>query len=164
MIISIIVAVAKNRVIGKRNALPWHLPADLGHFREITTGKPVIMGKNTYNSIGRPLPNRLNIVLSDEKNLKIEGCTVAKSLEEALGYVRRAEEVMIIGGASVYKQFLAVAKRMYLTRVHHDFEGDVYFPEFDENEWREVSREDFGANLKNPYDYSFVTLERKPIG
>ena len=150
-------------MIGKRNALPWYLPADLGHFKEITTGKPVIMGKNTYESIGRPLPNRLNIVLSDDHNYKIEGCVVANSLEEALDYVKEAEEVMIIGGALVYKQFLPVAKRMYLTRVYHDFEGDVYFPEFDEKEWQEISREDFMADAKNPYDYSFLTLERKLI-
>lgn len=164
MIISLIAAVAKNRIIGKRNSLPWHLPADLAHFREITTGKPVVMGKNTYDSIGRPLPNRLNIVLSNDGNSKIEGCVVANSLEEALNYVLETEEVMIVGGAFVYKQFLPLAKRMYLTRVYHDFEGDVYFPEFDESEWQEISRKDFKADLKNPYDYSFITLEKKPVG
>lgn len=164
MIISVIAALAENNVIGKRNSLPWYLPADLAHFREITTGKPVIMGKNTYDSIGRPLPNRLNIVLSNDRNSKIEGCLVANSLEEALNYVLGAEEVMIIGGASIYKQFLPVAARMYLTRIHHDFEGDVYFPEFDEKEWQENSREDFKADLKNPYNYSFITLEKKLVG
>lgn len=164
MIISIIAALAKNNVIGKKNALPWNLPADLARFREITTGKPVIMGKNTYDSIGRPLPNRLNIVLSNDRNSKIEGCLVANSLEETLNYVLGAEEVMIIGGASIYKQFLPVAARMYLTRIHHDFEGDVYFPEFDEKEWQENSREDFKADLKNPYNYSFITLEKKLVG
>lgn len=159
--VSIIVAVAENGVIGKKNALPWYLPADLKRFKEMTTGKPIIMGRTTYESIGKPLPDRLNIVLSSDMNLKIAGCVVVYSVEEALGAARDFPEVMVIGGASIYRQFLPLARRMYLTRVRHNAEGDIYFPKFNQNEWQEISRDDFKADDKNPYDYSFLTLERK---
>ena len=124
-------------------------------------GKPVVMGRTTYRSIGKPLPDRLNIVLSNDMDLKISGCVVVHSVEEALGAARDVPEVMIIGGASIYRQFLPLARRMYLTRVRHNAEGDIYFPEFNKNEWQEISRADFKADDKNPYDYSFLTFERK---
>ena len=161
MIISIIAALDNKNIIGKKNGLPWYLPADLKHFKEITTGKPVIMGKTTYNSIGKPLPGRTNIILSGDKNLEVQGAKVAHSIEEALKAAGNAAEVMVIGGASIYKQFLPLANKMYLTKVYNDFEGDVYFPELNLDEWQEIERQDFKANGKNAYDYSFLTFHRK---
>lgn len=161
MKISIIAAVAKNGIIGKTNALPWHLPADLKRFKELTTGKPIIMGRKTYESIGRPLPNRTNIVITSDKNLKIEGCVVVGSPDEAIEAAKGAEEVMIIGGGEIYRQFLPKVSRMYLTEVDTEIEGDVFFPEFDRSEWREVFREEHAPDEKNKYPYTFLTLEKK---
>ena len=161
MIISIIAALDNNNLIGKRNSLPWHLPADLKHFKDATTGKPVIMGKTTYESIGKPLPNRTNIILSNDLNFEVSGAIVAHSIDEALRVAGDVPEVMIMGGASIYRQFLPLAHKMYLTRVHHNAVGDIYFPEFDKDEWKEISRADFKADNKNPYDYSFLVLEKK---
>jgi len=161
MIISIIVAIGNNRVIGIKNALPWNLPADMEHFRQKTRGKPVIMGQKTFESIGKPLPGRTNIIITLDKNYKVPGCLVVHSLEESLKTAKEFEEVMIIGGASIYKQFLSLANRMYLTLVHGDFNGDFYFPEWDYNEWQETERIERKADGKNPYQLSFVTLERK---
>ena len=160
MTVSIIAALGSNNVIGKKNSLPWHLPADLKHFKEMTTGKPVIMGKNTYDSIGRPLPNRVNIILTSDINFKIEGAITVHSIEEALQAAGDVSEVMIMGGASIYKQFLPLADRLYITRVYNDFEGDIYFPEFDLKEWKETERVDHKADDKNPYNYSFFVYER----
>lgn len=160
MTISIIAAVAKNRVIGMNNSLPWHLPADMRHFRALTMGKPIIMGKKTFESLGKPLPQRLNIVLSDERDYQPAGCVVVHSLEEAIAVAGKSKEVMIGGGASVYKQFMEKADRLYLTVIHQEFEGDAYFPEVDPAHWREVRRVDGKADEKNPYDYSFVVFER----
>ncbi len=150
----------KNRVIGKGNALPWHLPADMKHFRELTMGKPVIMGRKTFESIGKPLEGRKNILITSDSNYRAEGCLVVHSLEEALKTAEGGEEVMIIGGGKIYEEFLPKADRIYLTEIHQDFEGDTYFPEFNQNEWQETSREDFKPDEKNPFAYSFVTLER----
>ncbi len=161
MIISIIAAVADNRVIGNKNSLPWHLPADMEYFKKTTAGKPIIMGARTFESIGKALPGRKNIVLSDDKNYKIEGCVVTGSIEEALREAEPSEEVMIAGGTSVYKQFLPLADRMYLTFIHHDFEGDSFFPEYDLNEWKEIKRIDNQPDENNKYSYSFVIFERK---
>ena len=155
MLISIIAAMAKNRVIGKNNALPWNLPEDLEHFRQLTLGKPLIMGQRTFESIGKPLPQRINIILSRDDNFSPSGCFVAKSIDEALKQTKGAIEVMIIGGASVYKQFLPLTNKMYLTMVEEDFEGDAYFPEFSYNEWEETER------VVNK-GYSFITLIKKP--
>ena len=160
MIISLVAAVSENRVIGKDNALPWNLPADLRHFKELTIGKPVIMGFKTFESIGKPLSNRTNIVLCKEK-VEIPGCTVVHSIEEALQAVGNAEEVMIIGGGSVYAQFLPKADRMYLTRVHAEVEGDTYFPEFNQDEWKEIERVNHEKDEQHPYSFRFVTFERK---
>ncbi|MDO8530517.1 MAG: dihydrofolate reductase [bacterium] len=160
--ISMISALAKNRAIGKRNALPWYLPADLKHFKEKTTGKTIVMGLNTFKSVGeRPLPNRKNIVLTDDKNYQApEDVVLAHSIEEVLEMTKNDGEVMISGGAMVYKQFFPLAERLYLTFIDHDFEGDIFFPEFNKGEWREVSREDHEPDEKNAYRYSFVVLER----
>jgi len=141
--------------------LPWYLPADLKHFKEKTLGKPVVMGKTTYESIGKLLPERTNIILSRDANFKVSGARVVKSVEEALEVAKGFPEVMIIGGASIYKQFLPLAQKLYLTRVYNDFEGDIYFPEFNLDEWQETERLDYKAHDKNLYDYSFLTFSRK---
>jgi len=167
MVISIIVAVAQNNVIGRKNRLPWHLPADLKHFKELTLHKPIIMGLKTFESVGKPLPGRDNIVLAREPNCQIEGCKIAHSIEEALSLARESllgkenGEVMICGGASIYNQFLPLAQRIYLTRIWADFEGDTYFPELSEKEWEEKERIDNSPDEQNPYKYSFIVLERK---
>lgn len=161
MFASIIAALDKNRLIGKRGGLPWYLPADLKHFKEITWGKPIIMGRTTHESIGRPLPGRTNIVLTEKKE-EISGCVVAHSVEGALMAAKDtgSNEVIIIGGARVYEEFLPTAKRMYLTLIDHAFEGDVYFPLYNEQEWREEAREPHEPDEKNRYAYTFVTEER----
>jgi len=161
MIISIISAMDKNRIIGKDNRLPWALPADLNYFKKQTEGKPIIMGSKTYESIGRPLPNRKNIVMSFDKSYSAPGCTVVTSIKEALKEAQPAEEVMVSGGASVYKQFLPLANRLYLTFINNSFEGDARFPKFDILEWEEISREDHEPDNKNKYAYSFVIYQRR---
>lgn len=160
--ISIISALAKNRTIGKKNALPWYLPADLKHFKNTTLNKTIVMGLNTFKSIGeKPLPNRKNIILCDNLNYKApNGCFLAKSIGQVLEMTKNEQEVMICGGASVYKQFLPLAQRLYLTYIDHDFEGDIFFPEFNMIEWKEVSREEHKPDEKNLYPYSFVVLEK----
>lgn len=161
MIISLIAAVDKNRVIGTTdNALPWYLPADLKHFRSLTLGKPVIMGRKTYASIGKPLPNRMNIIITRNVDLRASGCTVVHSPDEALKAAGNAPEVMVIGGAEIFTRFLPIASRMYLTLINGAFDGNVYFPEWDPNEWRETFREAHDADEKNQYPYTFVTLEK----
>ncbi|OGZ64565.1 MAG: hypothetical protein A3A98_03350 [Candidatus Staskawiczbacteria bacterium RIFCSPLOWO2_01_FULL_40_39] len=163
MIISMISAIAENRVIGNKNSLPWHLPADFKYFKAQTLNKPIVMGLKTFESIGsKPLPNRKNIILNNNPNYKIpENCFLARSIEEALEMTKNEDEVMICGGASVYRQFLPLADRLYLTYIHQNFEGDTLFPEFNINEWKEISREDHEPDEKNKYSYSFVVLERK---
>ena len=150
----------KKGVIGLDGDLPWHLSADLKHFKAITMGKPLIMGRKTHESIGRPLPGRKNIVLTHSQEFKTEGCTVVYSLEEALIAAGEVDEVMIMGGSGIYDQSLASADRLYLTEVHADVNGDVYFPEFDRSEWVEIEREDYSTDDKNNFDYSFVVMER----
>lgn len=161
MTISLVVAMAENRVIGRDNQLPWRLPADLRHFKQITLGKPVVMGRKTYESIGRPLPKRTNIVVTRDKNYQAPGCTVVNSICEAFTAAIAAEEIMIIGGANFYEQLLSHADRIYLTVIHQDFEGDTYFPPLVENDWKETGREDHEADAENSYAYSFLVLERK---
>ncbi len=160
MIISIIAAVADNMVIGDKNSLPWSLPADMEYFKAKTTGKPIIMGAKTFESIGKALPNRKNIVLNFDKDYPAEGCVVVTSIEEALKEVGEDEEVMIAGGASIYRQFLPLANKLYLTFIHHNFKGDTSFPEVDFNEWKEIKRIDNQADKKNIYSYSFVIFEK----
>ena len=157
MIISLIAAMGKNRVIGHDNSIPWKLPADMKRFKDLTTGKPVIMGRKTFESIGRPLPNRTNIIITSDKNYKADGCIVVHSVDEALK-VAKGDEIMIIGGAQIYKQFLPIANRMYLTFIDKNFEGDAYFPEYDKHEWKEISREEHVD--ENSFKYAFVNFER----
>lgn len=155
-----IAAIARNRVIGKDNKMPWHLPADLQFFKKCTLGYPVIMGRKTYESIGRPLPGRLNIILSRNKKLLIEGCTVVNSLENALLVADEADEVFIIGGSHLYNKFLEKADRLYLTLIDEEFEGDTFFPDYTQFNWKQIQKHSYMADDKNPHPYTFLTLER----
>jgi dihydrofolate reductase len=160
--ISMIAAVAENRVIGNKNTIPWHLPADFKYFKDTTLGKTIVMGLNTFNSIGgKPLPGRKHVILNMDINyVAPENCVVAHSIEEAVEIIKDEPDPFICGGASVYKQFLPLAQKLYLTYVHATPEGDTYFPEINLAEWNEVSRDDHKADEKNSFDYSFVILER----
>ncbi len=159
--ISLIWAMANNRVIGANNTLPWKLPADLRHFRTLTTGHHIIMGRKNYESIGRPLPDRVNIVVSRQAAYEAPGCVVVGSIEEALQRAAGDPEIFVIGGAAIYAQTLEHADRLYLTRINAQIQGDTFFPDFAEGAWRETAREDHLADERNPYDYSFITLERR---
>ena len=159
MITTIVVAISENHVIGKDNKLLWHQPADLKHFKDITNGHTVIMGRKTYNSVGKPLPKRRNIIIT-RKTITIEGCEVVNSIEAALALCKSEQEVFIVGGAEIYKQAMHLTDRIYLTIMHQDFDGDSFFPDLDKNVWKEVHREDYEADDKNPLAYSFITLER----
>ena len=158
--ISIIVAIAKNGVIGDKNTLLWHLREDMIHFRTITSGHPVVMGRKTYDSIGRPLPKRTNVVITRDTELQIEGCTMAHSLTEAVEIFDSSEEVFIIGGAQIYNQAMPLADRLYLTIIDKEYEGDSSFPEIDYNSWRQISCEKFERGEAFEYPFSFITLER----
>ena len=158
--ISIIVAIAKNGVIGDKNTLLWHLREDMIHFRTITSGHPVVMGRKTYDSIGRPLPKRTNVVITRDTELQIEGCTMAHSLTEAVEMFDSSEEVFIIGGAQIYNQAMPLADRLYLTIIDKEYEGDSSFPEIDYNRWRQISCEKFERGEEFEYPLSFITLER----
>jgi dihydrofolate reductase len=160
--ISIIAAVADNYAIGKANNLPWHLPADLKHFRQLTTGHAIVMGKRTFESLPKgPLSNRKNIVLTSVMSEGVnEGYFEADSLEDAVYLCEHEEKVFIIGGATVYKQSVNKVDTMYITWIHNDFSADTYFPEIDFNEWKEVNREDHNPDEQNLYSYSFVKYER----
>lgn len=160
MILSLIVAISENKAIGKNNQLLWHLPGDLKFFKNTTSGKAIIMGRKTYESIGRPLPNRRNIVISSQADLRIDGCETVTSLTAAIDLCRQDEEAIIIGGGSIYEQALGMCTKMYLTKVHHVFEADTFFPPFEHLGWKEISREDHPADEKNPYPYSFIILTR----
>ena len=157
-----IAATAENRVIGNKNTIPWHLPADFKYFKETTIGKTIVMGLNTFNSIGgKPLPGRKHIILCNDQNYRApEDCVVAHSIDEVVEMIKDIPEAMICGGASVYKQFLPLAQKLYLTYVHATPEGDTYFPEINLAEWNETKRTDCKADEKNKYDYSFVVLQR----
>ncbi|QJX49112.1 dihydrofolate reductase [Hymenobacter taeanensis] len=158
----LVVAVAQNGVIGGDNRLLWHLPLDLKHFKELTQGHPIVMGRRTYESIGRPLPNRTNIIVTRQPNWQAPGCEVAYSVPQALEMARALDEqVMVIGGGEIYRQALPAAEVVYLTEVHHDFEGDVTFPELSPVEWREETRERHEPDEKHAYPFSFVTLRRR---
>jgi len=161
MIITIIAAIANNNALGKDNKLIWHLSADLKRFKKLTTGHHIIMGRKTYESIGKPLPNRTTIIITKNKNYKQENCLIAHSLNEAIKMVKNDLNPFIIGGAQIYKQAITLADKLDITYVHQDFEADVFFPEIDLDKWNEISRETFKADEKNKYNYSFVTFELK---
>lgn len=159
--ISFIVAMDRNRLIGSNNGLPWRLPADLKHFKAVTLGKPVIMGRNTYESIGRPLPERHNIVVSRNAAFSAPGCTTVNSVPAALREAGAAQEIMVIGGAQLFAELLPQAQRIYLTQIDAQFPGDVWFPELDAGVWQEVARTDHAPDERNPYPYHFLILERQ---
>jgi len=160
MKISIIVAMDANGVIGRDNELPWHLPADLQHFKKTTMGKPILMGRKTHESIGRPLPGRTNIVITRDTGYQTEGCVVVNSIDDALQAAGDENEIMVIGGAEFYRQVLPRTDTIYLTRIHEAFTGDTFFPELNDADWREVERSDQAADARNPHAYSFIRLDR----
>lgn len=154
-------AIAANNALGKDNQLIWHLPADLKRFKKTTLNHAVIMGRKTYESLGKPLPNRTNILITRDKNYKAEGCVVVNSLKKALKIAEEVDEnPFILGGAEIYKQAMPFTDKLDITFVHHQFDADVFFPEIDKTIWKETSRENFKADENNKYDYSFVTFER----
>jgi len=166
MNLALIWAMSRNRTIGRNNALPWHLPEDLKYFKQVTMGKPIIMGRKTWESIGRPLPGRSNIVISRDPSYRAEGVKIVHSLVEAIALAESialidgVDEAVVIGGAQIYALALPLAQRLYMTQVHAEVEGDAFFPQFDLTQWEELGREDFSASGPNPYDYSFVVFER----
>lgn len=157
--VSVIVAVAENGVIGDKNTLLWHISEDLRNFKRVTSGHPVIMGRKTFDSLGRPLPNRTNVVIT-RQNLEIEGCKVVHSLEEALSLFSPEEELFVIGGAQIYAEALPLADRFYLTRVHHAYEGDTSFPKWNESEWTLLESERFERGEKYEYPFTIEIYER----
>lgn len=163
--IAAIVAVANTNVIGMRNKLPWYLPADLKHFKELTAGHTVVMGRKTYESIiaqlGWPLPNRRNVVITRDHSYAPAGVTVVHSLEDAL-LRRKGEKVFVIGGEQIYRQALPLLDRLYVTEVHADVEGDAHFPDIQSGVWAQTTREEFTRDDRNQYDYAFVTYDRRP--
>ncbi len=158
--VSIIAAMAENRVIGRDNALPWRLPADLQHFKALTVGKPIIMGRKTWESLPGLLPDRLHIVVTNNQQYQATGCSVVNSLDAALDAAGEVPEIMVVGGAQLYQQSLPLAQRIYLTLVHTVVEGDTMFPELDLNVWHELGREQHPSDEKNPYAYTFLTMQR----
>ena len=160
MIIQVVVIVDENNGIGKNNQLLCHMPADLMHFKKLTVGHPVIMGRKTFDSMGKPLPNRRNIVIT-RQDLQIEGCETAHSIEKALELCRDEESVSIIGGATIFEQSLNLVDIIHLTFMHHTFEADTFFPEIDPKTWQISQQEDHPADERNPYPYSFITYKRR---
>ena len=160
MMISMVVAMAENRAIGKGNKLLWHLPDDFKHFKTLTMGKPVLMGRKTYESIGNPLPGRKNIVVTRDNGFSVGGVTVVNSIDAALAAVEEDDEVMVIGGASFYQQMLPLTKNIYLTFVHQAFEADVFFPELNLDEWQAVEKREHAADENHQYSFSFINYER----
>ncbi|MDM8565430.1 dihydrofolate reductase [Candidatus Halobeggiatoa sp. HSG11] len=157
--LTICVAMDENGLIGKNNTLPWHLPADLKHFRAITMGKPIVMGHRTYKSIGHPLNGRTNIVISRNQNLTIAGCQVLNSLDAVLKLSQSYTETVVIGGMTIYKILLPYVQKMYITKIHAKFDGDTYFPDYKPEQWQEVERQDL---VDEKYSYSFITLRKNP--
>lgn len=163
MIISMVAAMANNRVIGKNNKMPWHLPADLKHFKRVTLGKPVVMGRKTFDSIGQLLPGRRNIVISRTVPTDTKGAEWVTSLKQAFELLQQQEEVMVIGGAEIYRQCLPLAQRLYLTEIDLSIDGDAYFPDYQSErayEWRLIGESHHPADTNNPYHCRFITLQR----
>lgn len=164
MIISLIAAASTNNVIGKNNQLPWHLPVDMKYFKNTTWGMPMIMGRKTFESNGyKPLPGRINIIITRQKDLKAEGVVVVNNLKDALFVAKDADvkEVFVIGGGEIFKEVINKADRIYMTRVHTIIDGDVFFPEIDKKKWKQVSNRDCFADDKHKYDYSFELWEKQ---
>ena len=161
MSVSLIAAFDDHRAIGKDNRLLWHLPDDLRYFKRLTLDKPIVMGRKTFDSIGRPLPKRRNIVVTRQLALSLEGCECVTSLEQAVSLAGDALEVMVIGGASLYQQALPLADKLYITRVHHKFDADVFFPTIDEQDWTLESREAHPRDERHDYDFEFLVYQRR---
>ena len=167
MKLALVVAQSENRVIGRNNNLPWHLPEDLKYFKSVTMGKAIIMGRKTFESIGRPLPGRTNIVVTRNQEYRFKGVDIVHDLQEAIDKVKSLslingwDEAMIIGGSQLYEQALPLADRLYLTQVHHQVDGDAYFPAINEQDWEKVDSKSFESDDANPYNYSFIVLNRK---
>jgi dihydrofolate reductase len=159
--LSILVAMAQNRTIGINNTLPWRCPEDLKRFKALTMGHHMVMGRKTFDSIGKPLPGRTTVVVTRNRNLKIDGCLILHSLEEALAACRGDAEIFVVGGAELYKQALPMADTLYITEIRQEVEGDAYFPEFDKAQWQETSREKRRQETPQPLEYDFVTYQRK---
>lgn len=157
---SLIVAMTPTRVIGINNSLPWHLPAELQNFRKLTMGHPIIMGRKTYDSIGRPLPGRQNIVITTNRDYKSEGVDVVYSIKEAIQRCKDTDEAFIIGGAKIFEETINIADKLYLTLVHADVKGDVFFPELNMNQWKEIERTSREADEKNIYNYDVIVYEQ----
>jgi len=164
MQISLIAAMDRNRLIGRDNAMPWHLPADLAHFKATTLGKPILMGRKTFDSLGRPLPGRHNIVLTRDPDFHPDGITIVHDIDQAIAAANdgdgHAKELMIIGGATLYNTLLPQASRLYLTLIDTEFQGDTWFPAWNPDEWQQSRSEAHPADAKNPHPYRFVTLDR----
>ena len=160
MKISLIVAMASNRAIGLNNQMPWHLSADLKKFKQITMGSPILMGRKTYESIGRPLPGRTNIIISRNSSYQQDNCLVFDNVEKALASCQKHDEIFIIGGATFYEVMLAKSDTLYLTQIHKTFDADTFFPEIIPKEWKEVDREDITDDQSVDFSYSFIKLER----
>ncbi|MFD0760674.1 dihydrofolate reductase [Lutibacter aestuarii] len=158
--ITIIAAIAEDNALGKDNQLIWHLPADLKRFKQVTSKHHVIMGRKTFESLGKPLPNRTNIIITRNPNYTIKGCVVVNSLKQAIEAAKEDENPFILGGAEIYKQAIEFADKLDLTFIHHKFDADAFFPEIDTTIWKETSREFHKADEKNKYDYSFVSYKR----
>jgi dihydrofolate reductase len=161
MIRTLVVAMARNRTIGRDNQLPWRLPDEIAYFKKVTMGHPIVMGRRTYESIGKPLPGRLNIVVTHDRGYQAPGCTVVGSLEEAWRAAGNAEEVCVIGGTSLFRETLPIADRIHLTEVEADVEGDTFFPDFDRSQWREREIERHAADARHAYAFRILLLERE---
>lgn len=163
--LSLLVAMARNRVIGRNNKLPWHLPADLKHFKFLTMGQTIVMGRKTYESIGRPLPGRANIIVTRQTGYEVPGAIVVNTIDDALLICERTGSIngenFIIGGEELYRQTLKICQRIYITEIQRDFEGDAFFPEFDPNEWEEKQRDRHISENDTNLEYHFVVLDRK---
>ncbi|MXS85814.1 dihydrofolate reductase [Nitrosomonas sp. HPC101] len=160
--LAILAAVAANRVIGRNNSLPWHLPADLKHFKQLTIGQIVVMGRRTYDSIGKPLPGRTNVVLTRQHHPDVPGIITAHSIQEILDHFAQDDrQIFIIGGADLYQQTLPICQHLYLTEIQQDFAGDTFFPEYDRADWQEISREIHHVAEDSGMEYHFVVLSRK---
>ena len=159
--LAIIVAMSKNRTIGMNNTLPWRCPADLKHFKTLTMGHHMIMGRKTFDSIGKALPGRTTVVVSRDRSLKLPGCTVVNSLPEAIATCTCDPEIFVVGGADIYSQTLALADTLYITEIQKDVPGDTTFPDFDKSEWQEISREMHQQEVPEPLEYHFVAYRHK---
>lgn len=160
-VVSIIAAVASNGVIGRQGDLPWHMPTDLRRFKRLTMGHHLVVGRKTWDEVGKPLPGRIMVVVTRDRSFRPEGATVVHSVDAALSAARGDDEVFIAGGGEIYRQALPLADRLYITRIHAHVEGDTVFPEIDENEWHVIDREDYDADERNPYPFSFLVYERR---